>query len=94
MGYEVYGISKDNIKSHEKFKDKFQLPFELISDETKIIHEWFDVIKDKKMYGKLVKGTVRSTFIFDENLKCVHEFREVKAKGHALSVLDYLQNRV
>ncbi|MBF4694773.1 peroxiredoxin [Fusibacter ferrireducens] len=91
LGYEVYGISKDSLKSHEKFKEKFNLPFNLIADEEKILHKSFDVIKEKKMYGKLVKGTERSTFVFREGLLCITEFRGVKAKGHARAVLDYLQ---
>ena len=91
LGYEVYGISKDSIKSHEKFKEKYDLPFNLISDEEKILHKCFDVIKDKKMYGKIVKGTERSTFVFREGLLCITEFRGVKSKGHARSVLDHLQ---
>lgn len=90
LGFEVYGISKDNIKSHEKFKEKYNLPFELISDEEKILHQWFDVIKEKKMYGKTVTGTERSTFVFVKGLRCIEEFRGVKAKGHARAVLDYL----
>ncbi|GAU77340.1 peroxiredoxin [Fusibacter sp. 3D3] len=91
LGYEVYGISKDSMKSHERFKEKFNLPFNLISDEAKVLHQCFDVIKDKKLYGKLVTGTERSTFVFREGLLCITEFRGVKAKGHARAVLDHLQ---
>jgi len=91
LGYHVYGISKDTIASHEKFKHKYLLPYTLISDEDKLLLTLFNVIKDKKMYGKAVKGTVRSTFIFRENLKLVKEFRDVNAIRHAYSVLDYLQ---
>jgi len=91
LGYHVYGISKDTIESHEKFKHKYLLPYTLISDEDKLLLTLFNVIKDKKMYGKAVKGTVRSTFIFRENLKLVKEFRDVNAIRHAYSVLDYLQ---
>ncbi len=91
LGYEVYGISKDTLASHEKFKTKFELPFDLISDGDKLLLGWFDVIKEKKMYGKTVMGTERSTFVFDKGFKCVAEFRGVKAKGHANAVLDHLQ---
>lgn len=91
LGYEVYGISKDSLKSHEKFKEKFALPFDLISDEEKILHHSFDVIKEKKLYGKHVLGTERSTFVFREGLLCIMEFRGIKAKGHARDVLDHLQ---
>ena len=94
LGYHVYGISKDTIGSHEKFKQKYTLPFTLISDVEKILLSRFDVIKDKKMYGKAVRGTVRSTFIFHENLKLIKEFREVNAVAHAKVVLDYIQGIV
>lgn len=90
QGYHIYGVSKDTLSSHERFKDKEMLPFTLISDVDKILLEWFDVIKDKKMYGKAVKGTVRSTFIYREGLHLVKEFRDVKAVGHARQVLDFI----
>ncbi|GAB6106200.1 peroxiredoxin [Fusibacter bizertensis] len=92
LGFHVYGISKDTIGSHEKFKDKFSLPFTLISDVEKILLDQFNVIKDKKMYGKAVKGTVRSTFVFGEGLKLIKEFRDIKAVGHAKVVLDFLED--
>ncbi|MDH8679156.1 peroxiredoxin [Fusibacter bizertensis] len=92
LGFHVYGISKDTIGSHEKFKEKFSLPYTLISDVEKVLLEQFNVIKDKKMYGKAVKGTVRSTFVFCEGLKLVKEFRDVKAIGHAKAVLDFLED--
>lgn len=94
LGYHVYGISKDTMSSHEKFKDKYQIPFTLISDIDKLLLTEFDVIKDKKMYGKAVKGTVRSTFIFNEGLKCVKEFRDVKAVGHAKAVLNFIEEHL
>lgn len=91
LGYHVYGVSKDTIGSHEKFKQKFTLPFTLISDVDKVLLSQFEVIKDKKMYGKAVKGTVRSTFVFQEDLKLIKEFRDVNAVGHAQVVLDFIQ---
>ena len=94
LGYHVYGVSKDTMSSHEKFKEKYNLPFTLISDVEKVLLEQFDVIHDKKMYGKLVKGTVRSTFIFKEGLLLIKEFRDVKPAGHAKVVLDFLQDVV
>lgn len=90
-GYHIYGISKDPLSSHEKFKDKYTLPFTLVSDEGKVLLQLFDVIKDKKMYGKAVKGTVRSTFVFKEGLVLLKEFRDVKAPGHAKAVLDFIE---
>lgn len=94
LGYHVYGVSKDTIGSHEKFCNMYKIPFTLISDVDKVLLEQFDVIKDKKMYGKAVKGTVRSTFIFKEGLVLVKEYRDVKPAGHAKEVLDFLQDEV
>jgi len=91
LGYEVYGISKDGMKSHEKFKEKNNLPFVLISDQDKVLHEAYDVLKEKNMFGKKVMGTDRSTFIIDEKGIVVKEFRGVKSKGHVADVLEYLK---
>lgn len=90
QGYHIYGVSKDTLSAHERFKEKEGLPFTLISDVDKVLLTCFDVIKDKKMYGKAVKGTVRSTFIYREGLQLLKEFRDVKAVGHARNVLDYI----
>lgn len=92
LGYHIYGVSKDTISSHEKFKQKYTLPFTLISDTDRILLSQFEVTKDKKMVGKSVRRTVTSTFVFDENLKLIKEFREVIAVGHAKLVLDYIQS--
>ncbi|MBT8136624.1 MAG: peroxiredoxin [Gammaproteobacteria bacterium] len=83
----VLGISRDSLKSHEKFKDKFDFPFDLISDEDEKLCNQFDVIKDKNMYGKKVRGIERSTFLIDENGKLRREWRKVKVKGHVDEVL-------
>jgi len=91
-GFEVYGISKDTLNSHHKFKDKFNLPFPLIADPEKILLEGLDVFKEKKMYGKTVMGTIRSTFVFDKELKLIKEFRDVKAPGHAQFILDFVKS--
>lgn len=91
LGYHIYGISKDSLTSHEKFKDKNTLPFTLISDPDKLLIQWFSVLKDKKLYGKIVKGIERSTFIYKEDLLLINEFRNVKAPGHAKKILDFLQ---
>ena len=90
MGYEVFGISKDGIKSHQSFKEKNQLPFELISDKEKALHEAYDVLKEKKMFGKKVMGTERSTFIINEEGVIEKEFRGVKSKGHVRDIIEYL----
>lgn len=87
----VIGISKDNINSHNKFIEKFNLPFLLLSDEEKVICNLYDVIKEKNMYGKKVLGIERSTFIIDENGVLVKEFRKVKVKGHIEEVLNEIR---
>lgn len=87
----VLGISKDNLNSHNKFIQKFNLPFVLLSDEDKVICNLYDVIKEKNMYGKKVLGIERSTFIIDEDGKLIKEFRKVKVKGHIEEVLNSLQ---
>lgn len=86
----IFGVSRDSLKSHEKFKAKYQFTFELISDEDEKICNIFDVIKEKNMYGKKYLGIERSTFLIDETGKLIAEWRKVKAKGHAQIVLDYI----
>ena len=88
----IFGVSRDSISSHEKFKEKYQFPFDLISDENEEICIIFDVIKEKNMYGKKYMGIERSTFLIDENGKLIAEWRKVKAKGHAQIILDYLSD--
>ncbi len=73
-GCEVVGVSRDSIKSHENFKAKFTLPFELLSDAEEVACELFDVIKLKNMYGKQVRGIVRSTFVIDKDGELCHEW--------------------
>ncbi len=85
---EILGISRDPIKSHEKFKDKHGLPFDLLSDEDETLCQLFDVIKMKNMYGKKVRGIVRSTFLVDEKGVLRREWRQVKVKGHVEEVLE------
>lgn len=86
----IFGISRDTLKSHEKFKDKLGLPFELISDEEASLCQLFDVIKLKNMYGKKVRGIERSTFLIDETGKLVGVWRKVKVDGHVEAVLEAL----
>lgn len=88
---EVVGISRDSIKSHENFKAKFTLPFELLSDENESVCELFGVMKQKNMYGKQVRGIERSTFVFDRNGVLQREWRKLKADGHAQEVLDFVK---
>ena len=83
----IFGISRDSLKSHENFKEKYQLAFELISDADERICNMFDVIKMKNMYGKQVRGIERSTFLIDASGKVAKEWRKVKVEGHAAEVL-------
>ncbi len=87
----IVGISRDSLKSHHKFKDKFELPFELISDEDETICQRFGVMKDKNMFGKKVRGIERSTFLFDKQGVCVREWRKVKVPGHVEEVLEAIE---
>ncbi len=87
---EIFGVSKDTLKSHESFKDKFNFPFDLISDPDEKVCKIFDVIKEKSMYGKKYMGIERSTFLIDSNGKLIEEWRKVKVKGHVEEVLSSL----
>ncbi len=87
---EIVGISRDSLKSHENFKEKFQLPFELLSDADEAVCEQFGVMKEKNMYGKQVRGIERSTFVIDKTGALRREWRKLKADGHALEVLDFI----
>lgn len=86
-GCDIYGVSKDSLRSHENFRKKLGLPFELISDEDETFCRLFDVIKLKKMYGREFEGIERSTFLIDTDGKLRTEWRKVKVKGHASDVL-------
>lgn len=86
-GCEIFGISRDSLKSHEGFKAKLGLPFELLSDADETACRLFGVIKTKNMYGKQVLGIERSTFIVDAAGVLRREWRGLKADGHASDVL-------
>jgi peroxiredoxin Q/BCP len=88
LGVEVIGISRDEIKRHEKFIAKHSLPFLLLSDPDHRVAELFGVWALKKMYGREYMGIVRSTFLIDEEGRLVREWRRVKVKGHVQAVLD------
>ncbi|HQS99640.1 MAG: peroxiredoxin [Hydrogenophilales bacterium 16-64-46] len=90
-GTVVVGVSRDSLKSHEGFKSKQGFPFELLSDTEGTLCERFGVMKQKNMYGKLVRGIERSTFVFDKTGKLVKEWRGLKAPGHAAEVLAFVQ---
>lgn len=91
LGCEIYGISRDTLKSHEKFSEKQELPFALIADPEETVCNMFDVMKQKNMYGKQVRGIERSTFIFDADAKLVKEWRKVKVPDHVTEVLSVIQ---
>ena len=86
----VIGVSPDSIKSHLKFKEKQSLNFILLSDPEHKLAEAFNVWVEKSMYGKKYMGIERSTFVLDENLNMIKEWRKVKVKGHVDEVIDYL----
>lgn len=88
---EIFGLSRDSIRSHENFKGKLELPFELISDPEENVCNLFGVMKTKLMYGKKVRGIERSTFIIDGNGKLVKEWRGVKVPGHVDEVLELMK---
>jgi peroxiredoxin Q/BCP len=90
-GAEVYGISRDSLKSHENFKAKLGFPFQLLSDEDETACSIFDVIKMKNMYGRQVRGIQRSTFVLDTGRAIRREWRGVKVPGHAQEVLDFVK---
>jgi thioredoxin-dependent peroxiredoxin len=93
LNTEVYGISRDDMKSHEKFKSKQCFAFELLSDEDEKICDIFDIVQQKNMYGKMVMGIVRSTYVIDEKGKVAHVWRKVKAEGHAQEVLSAVKEK-
>jgi peroxiredoxin Q/BCP len=91
LGAEIFGISRDSLKSHENFKDRFSLPFELLCDATETACTQFGVIKMKNMYGKQMRGIERSTFVIDTMGVLRREWRGVKVDGHAQEVLDFVK---
>ena len=88
---EIIGISRDSLRSHEGFKAKLALPFELISDDDEKVCAMFDVIVMKSMYGKKVRGIERSTFVIDASARMVKEWRGVKVPGHPGEVLEFVK---
>jgi peroxiredoxin Q/BCP len=89
---EIFGISRDSIKSHENFKAKFEFPFDLLADTEELACQLFGVIKMKKMYGKEVRGIERSTFIINKEGALIREWRGVKVDGHIPEVLAFVRS--
>jgi peroxiredoxin Q/BCP len=87
----IVGVSKDSLKSHDKFMAKYNLPFELLSDEDLKLMELFGVWKEKTMYGKTFLGVNRSTFLIDEKGVIVKAWRNVKVSSHVAEVLDEIK---
>ena len=86
----IYGVSRDSISSHEKFRKKFNFSFELIADEDEALCNQFEVIKLKKLYGKEYMGIVRSTFVISPNGEILKHWDNVKVDGHADEVLEFV----
>jgi peroxiredoxin Q/BCP len=91
-GAIIFGVSRDSLASHEKFKEKLELPFELLSDSDEKVCRQFDVIREKSLYGRKFMGVERSTFLVDGKGKLRQEWRKVRVKGHAEEVLESVKN--
>jgi peroxiredoxin Q/BCP len=91
-GAEVYGVSRDSMKSHEKFKAKECYSIDLLSDEDENLCKIFGVIKMKNMYGRQVRGIERSTFVIDQDGVLKKEWRGVRVDGHAEEVLEFIRS--
>lgn len=87
MKVEVFGVSRDSIKSHNNFKAKHEFPFDLLSDPDEKMCNAFDVMKEKSMYGRKYMGVDRSTFLINDKGQIVQEWRNVKVPGHVKEVL-------
>jgi thioredoxin-dependent peroxiredoxin len=97
-GITVLGISRDTVKDQKKFKDKYDLPYDLIADPNMELINRFDLVKPKNMYGKLVKGVKRTTYLIapadaQGKQRLIHTFEEVKPEGHAEEVLALLKKK-
>ncbi len=87
-GYEVIGVSGDGVQSHDKFANKYELPFALLADEDKSINEAYGVWKEKSMYGRTYMGTVRTTFVIDEEDIITEIIDKVNTKDHTAQILN------
>ena len=94
MNCEIYGISKDSIKSHDKFREKYKIKFDLLSDEEIKVLKKYKVWAKKKFMGREFMGIVRTTFLIDKKGKIIKIWNNVKVKDHAKEVLETLQNIV
>lgn len=94
LNAHIYGVSKDSLTKHQNFKQKYDFPFELISDPDEVLCNMFDVIKLKTSFGRKYHGIERSTFILDPNLNVLHSWRKVKVNGHVKEVLNTLKTLI
>lgn len=94
LGVEIIGVSKDNIKSHQKFIENQELKINLLSDTEQNLINTFGVLKEKSMFGKKYMGIVRSTFIINPKLEIKHIWLDVKVKGHVEEVLNKVKELV
>jgi peroxiredoxin Q/BCP len=90
-GVVVLGISRDTVKAQKKFQTKYDLPYTLLADDEMTLIKRFDLLKEKKMYGKPVTGVARTTYVIGPDQKLVHIFENVKPEGHAEEVLALLK---
>ena len=92
LNCEIFGISKDTIKSHDKFREKFKIKFDLLSDEEKKVLKKYKVWGKKKFMGREFMGIIRSTFLIDKKGKVFKIWKNVKVKNHAIEVLNALES--
>jgi thioredoxin-dependent peroxiredoxin len=92
LGWDIFGVSRDSVKSHEAFKTKFNFEFELLSDVDEKACELFGVMKMKNMYGKQVRGIERSTFVITPQGQVARAWRGVKVPNHAQEVLTFVSS--
>ncbi len=93
LGAEVVGISKDSPASHAKFAEKHSLPFILLSDTDKSVHEAYEAIGEKKLYGKVTVGTIRTTYVVDGDGNIIYAKAGVSPDSNPAEVLEFLKNR-
>ena len=91
---EVYGISKDSLKSHDKFRDKYKIKFDLLADEELKVLKKYKVWKKKKFMGREFMGVVRTTYLLDKKGQILKVWNNVKAKDHAIEVLETLKSNI
>ena len=92
LNCEIFGVSKDNLKSHDKFRDKYKIKFDLLADEELKVLKKYKVWKKKKFMGREFMGVVRTTYLIDKKGEILKIWNNVKAKDHAEEVLETLKN--